>query len=185
MFETAGAVDALNADNAPIAFVQEFVFAALQAKWSEQSRFLKAYDELDARRIADRLYVGGTPLRVVYARSDNPEMNRAVRAMDGQYDAFIQRGTDGHVVIWYNKKYDMDGAVARLRERDCKARRTATPSWDRLAAEGTLPEALWWYYNPINGQIMNGSRTNRGVPTTKLDDNTIVQCILRGMKASK
>ena len=78
----------------------------------------------------------------------------------------------------------MDQVAARLRLGDLRARRQTMPM-NRLTAEGTLPEAPWWYYNPANGQIMNGSRTNRGAWTTKLDDNTVIRCIVSGLEAMK
>jgi hypothetical protein len=185
MFEMGGIVDALNRDNVSERELREIVFTILDAKFAEQVRFMSGYDELVGLHKAGRLYVTGTPLRIMHVVSDNPEINRAARKLDKHHDIFIQRGPDGHVVVWYNKtKFNMDGVAARLRMCDLRARRQKLP-WDRCMVEGTIPEAPWWYYNPANGQIMNGSRTNQGAPVTKLDDNTVIRCIVSGLEVMK
>ena len=160
------------------------MFTSLDAKLVEQVSFLKGYDKLLALKEAGRLYIGGTPLRIMRVSSDSTEINRSARMLDKHYDVFIQRRSDGHMVIWYNKtKFNMGSVAGRLRMGDRNIRHLQRLSWDRLTAEGTLPEAPWWYYNPANGQIMNGSLTNRGTPVTKLDDNAVIQCVTRGLEA--
>lgn len=182
LFEMSGIVDALNQDGASEREIRTIVFAVLDAKWAEQVRFMTGYDELVALNTSGKLYINGTSLRIMRVVSDNPEINRAARKLDKHHDIFIQRNTDGHVVIWYNKtKFNMDAVAARLRIRDLFEHKRERVAWDRLTAEGTLPEAPWWYYNPQNGQIMCGSRTNQGAPVTKLGDNDIVQCIISGL----
>jgi hypothetical protein len=113
---------------------------------------------------------------MVYVISDNPEINRAVRRLDPYCDIFIQRNTDGHLIVWYNKdKLTMDQVIANLRMADMyAANKKKLIRQDLMMLEGTLPEAPWWYYNPANGQIMNGSRTNRKKPCTFLSHNRIV-----------
>ncbi len=177
-FELRGMVDALNMDGASVQEVQEFTFDALHAKYDEQVRFLKAYDELVARQRAGTLYIKKSRWRIIQATSDNSEMNRAVRKLDPYYDVFIQRNTDGHVVVWYNKtKLNMDQVIAHLRAADMHATGKRYRSWDELKREGTLPWAPWWYYDPATGQFSCGTRTNRRKPITQQDNNQLVSTI--------
>ncbi len=183
-FSLFGTVAAMNMGGFSVGHIREFVFTSLDAKLVEQVSFLKGYDQLLGLKSAGRLYIGGSPLRIMRVSSDSTEINRSARMLDKHYDVFIQRQSDGHMVIWYNKnKLNMDAVAARLRMNDRNAHHLQRLPWDRLTAEGTLPEAPWWYYNPANGQIMNGSLTNRGTPVTKLDDNAVIQCIVHGLEA--
>ena len=183
LFELSGIVDALNMDNAEPGETRQIVFTALDAKWAEQLRFLEGYDELNALKKSGKLYVPNCRgLKIIGVVSDNPEINRACRHIAPRTDVFVQRNADGHLVIWYNQaKLNMDNVVARLRMRDRVMHQMPRLPWDdALTAEGTLPEAPWWYYNPASGQIMCGSRTNRGTPVTKLGNNAVLDCIVRG-----
>ncbi len=184
VFSLMGTINAMNMDGASLEAVREFALTSLDAKVIEQRRFIEGLDKLRALRKDGKLYINGTSLSIMHVRDDNPEINRSARNLDKNYDLFIQRRTDGHVVIWYNKKLNMDGAVARLRMGDRTVRKMPRLPWDRLTAEGTLPEAPWWYYNPAAGQVMCGSLTNKGTPVTRLDDNDIVRCIIRGLEAA-
>lgn len=184
LFELNGTVDALNQDGATEKVIREIVFTALEAKLVEQIRFCEGLDELKTRKKNNTLYTKGSKWSVIRVVSDNPEINRAARYLDPHHDIFIQRNTDGHMVIWYNTKLNMDEAVARLRASDRAVHwMTKRLPWNYLKTEGTLPEAPWWYYNPANGQIMCGSRTNRGTPVTRLDDNAVIGCIARGLES--
>lgn len=176
LFEMAGTVDALNQDNAPERVIRDIVFTSLQAKWDEQIRFMKACDELAVLNRARDLYVPSCDWSIMRVVSDNPDMNRAARYLDPHRDMFIQRGTDGHLVAWYNQyKFNMDYVIAELRMAELRAAgRRCHLTWEQLVSEGTLPLVPEWYYNPVNGQIMNGSRTNRDKPKSRLGGYTLI-----------
>lgn len=184
IFSLYGTIEALNKDGAKASEIREFALVSLSAKLAEQDSFLEGYDELRELKRDGKLYVGGSQWRIMHVVSDNTEINRSARHLDKNYDVFVQRQTDGHMVIWYNKKkFNMDSVAARLRIGDRMLRKMPKISFNRLLAEGTLPEAPWWYHNPDNGQIMCGALTNRSTPVTRLDDNAVIACIISGLKA--
>lgn len=183
-FMLDGIVAAMNQDGATDHEIREFVFTSLDAKLAEQVRFMKACKELQALRKAGKLYVRGHQWRIIHVVSDNVDMNRAVRWIDGSYDVFIQRNTNGHVTIWYNKaKFNANGVAAYLRiaEREAHGIERRLP-WKNLISEGTLMRVPWWYYNVEGGQLMNGSLTNLGTPVTHVSDQTIWKIIKNELK---
>ncbi len=187
LFDMHGTVDALNQDNASEKDIRDIVFTSMQAKWDEQIRFMEGYDKLEALKKAGTLYSSSYQWRIIQIISDNPDINRAARSLDPHHDVFMQWSTDGHFIAWYNKdKIDMDRVIAGLRRAELKAvGKPCDLTWEQLTSEGTLPEVPQWYYNPVNGQIMNGSRTNQDKPKTKLSITAVLTTFKNGMTLSR
>jgi hypothetical protein len=168
--------------------VMNWAIEALEAKYQEQLRFLTATraEFEKVAQVEDVTGPNGRPLKMVVARSDDPQMNKFARSALGVNAAIViqQWPTTGNVQIFTNRKFGLTlydvAQMLRLAEQEAKGK-VITTDWKTLAAEGKVEGAEEWYFHYGLMALMNGSLTAKGVPPTRLSLEQITEMVKIGI----
>lgn len=148
-------------------FVIDWATQALEAKYEEQVKFLKAEDDLVSAQI-EKL---NDALLMVTVLSDNEQMSNFIRHKHKDAALVIQMRSSGNVHIFTNKKHkvSLEPLVAAIRkaEKEFKGEEV-TESDEELMAEGRVRGAEEWFFQEAGQTLLNGSLTAPDVPPTKL-----------------
>ncbi len=158
----------------------QWVCLALDAKYSEQARFIAAMaDAANSRR--DQIFLpDGSSLRIATVESTSPQTHKAL-FNQGASVVVLRNPETGNVAIFTQKRdqVKLKNVVRVIRLLEQRARRDVqVTNWDELVAPGTISAVRCWYYLEEGQMLLNGSTSCPDVPPTRLSLETIRQVVL-------
>ncbi|MCC6934128.1 MAG: hypothetical protein IT406_00315 [Candidatus Yanofskybacteria bacterium] len=182
-FDLEGIWEAMVASGVSSDRIRLMIFAFLQAKYQEQTRFIAAVDEfLAISKIIEP--TSEMPYLIGLVKSDNDQMKRAAAMVDRGLDVLIQRRSSGRVNVFdLRQRLPMGPVIARLRydERLAKADPGAPIPAGVLRMPGTLRQVPEWFgfYGCHNGTLTAPNR-----PVTRLPFGRIARLVEDGLAKS-
>jgi hypothetical protein len=141
--------------------------------------------EKEIREKGEIEVVGEVKIGVI--ESANPKISSKWRSLEECPHVILQRQTNGHNQITFNKKSEIreliyriaEEIVARLRKAEAKKKRVFIPP-SQLTTDYSSVVAEWYFHTPTPGEvggIFNGSLTAPNIPPSKLSKEEIIKII--------
>lgn len=163
-----------------------WAYLALDAKYDEQLDFTEALSAVEKALhvlVGDSVDGGIQRMVIVVESNSKTLVKAAVHTHKHQMAALIKRSpSTGHVQIFTNRGVMLPETARLIRiaeRRRAKMRDEVTEG--ELRGDGFRAGVENWYLNERGQQLLNGSLTATGVPSTKLGIEEITDCVVLGI----
>jgi hypothetical protein len=183
-FDLAAMVTLMNkrwGDTNPIGVVDWAIQAILVYLENQINFFTKTKEDFDK---CSEVFNGthrGRNIVIAVVTGDNDQLGAYARSMTGaNADVVIQQQTTGNVIITTKKisNINLDEVIKALRFNEMRFKNIPCNQRNpELAKEGVVEGAEEWYYHRPANQILNGSKSAKDVPPTRIYLKTIVKIV--------
>lgn len=182
LFGLASCLDTATRQGIKSKVVENMATMLLGARYNEEREFhVVAGREYKNVSIASPQIPNRPGLVIAWTDSDAKRLHSYAFHKDN-VGVFVIRRSNGQIQIFPNQKHrlDMDGVVAEVRLAEAEATgETINPN--DLSKEGKVKGAKAWHYQAETGIVMNGSLTAQNGQPTRLDLQTVVKCVIKGL----
>ncbi len=144
----------------------------IEAKWYMQNEFHQCHKDVTDECFAEFGARGGKQLLMVAVKTDNPQMNKYLRAKYPNCAVVVQQNSKGNIQILTNNKYhqflNLEQMVKVIRSGEMFHRGIPIPQDKDLSCDGRVIGADCWWYQKEAGNLFNGSLTARDVQPTQI-----------------